>query len=132
MPRTDFIGDFLTMVRNASKANKDKVTCPSSKMVQKIAELLKEEGFVDQVKPFAEGKKNFLRLHLRFIRGKKPAIQGVKRISKPGLRRYVACGEIPKVQGGLGVAIVSTPKGVITDRQARQQKVGGELICTVW
>ncbi|HTL48144.1 MAG TPA: 30S ribosomal protein S8 [Verrucomicrobiae bacterium] len=132
MPRTDFIGDFLTMVRNASRAHKDKVTVPSSKMTQRIAELLKEEGFVDQVKPFADGKKNFMRIQLKYIRGKKSAIQGLKRISKPGLRRYVGCEEIPKIQGGLGVAIVSTSKGIITDRKARQDKLGGELLCTVW
>jgi len=132
MPRTDFIADFLTMIRNASKAGKDKVTSPSSRMALRIAEILKEEGFVDQVKPFAEGSKNYVRVHLKYIRGKKAAIQGIKKISKPGLRRYVNAESIPKVQGGLGIAIVSTSKGIVTDRHARQQKIGGELICTVW
>lgn len=132
MPVTDFVADFLTVVRNASKAKKDKVTVPASKMTVKIAEILKEEGFVDNVKPFTEGKKNFIRIHLKYIRGKHAAIQGLRRISKPGRRFYVSSDEIPRVQGGLGVAIVSTSKGILTDRQARQSKSGGELLCTVW
>ncbi len=132
MPVTDFVADFLTVVRNAAKAKKDKVTAPSSKMTAKIAEILKEEGFVDNVKTFAEGKKNFIRVHLKYIKGKQPAIQGLKRISKPGRRVYVPSGKIPRVQGGLGIAIVSTSKGILTDKQARQQKAGGELLCSVW
>ncbi len=132
MPVTDFVADFLTVVRNAAKAKKDKVTVPASKMTVKIAEILKEEGFVENVKPFTEEKKNYIRIHLKYIRGKKPAIQGLRRVSKPGRRIYVSCDEIPRVQGGLGVAIVSTSKGVLTDRQARQSKAGGELLCKVW
>ena len=132
MPVTDPVADFLTVVRNASKAKKDKVTVPASKMTVKIAEILKEEGFVENVKPFAEGKKNFIRIHLKYVRGKYAAIQGLRRISKPGRRFYVSSEEIPRVQGGLGVAIVSTSKGILTDRQARQSKSGGELLCTVW
>lgn len=129
----DFIGDFLTAIRNASKARKDKVTIPSSVITVRIAELLKEEGFVENVKPFAEGNKNFVRVHLKYLSGgKSPAIQGLRRISKPGLRRYVGYQNIPKVLGGLGVAILSTPKGVMTDRQAREAKAGGEILCTVW
>ena len=132
MPVTDFVADFLTVIRNASKAKKDKLTTPSSRMAAKIADILKEEGFVENVKPFAEGKKNYLRIHLKYIRGKQPAIQGLKRISKPGRRVYVNSEEIPRVQGGLGIAIVSTSKGILTDKQARQQKAGGELLCSVW
>src|SRR5260221_14072913 len=129
MPVTDFVADFLTVVRNASNAKKEKVTVNASKMTVKIAEILKEEGFVENVKAFSEGKKNFIRVHLKYIRGKKPAIQGLQRISKPGRRLYVGFDEIPRVQGGLGVAIVSTSKGLLTDRQARQSKTGGELLC---
>ncbi len=132
MPVTDFVGDFLTVIRNASKARKEKVTLPASKMTVQIAEILKSEGFVENVKPFTEEKKNFVRIHLKYIQGKKPAIQGIRRISKPGRRRYVGAEEIPRIQGGLGVAIVSTSKGVVTDRQARQTNVGGELLCTIW
>lgn len=132
MPRTDFIADFLTMIRNASKAHKDKVTLPASNLTIKIAELLQEEGFIGQAKVFSEGSKRFVRVHLKYVRGNKPAIQGLRRISKPGIRRYVPVESIPRVQGGMGIAIVSTSKGVITDRKARQENVGGELICSVW
>lgn len=132
MPVTDFVGDFLTVVRNASKAHKDKVTFKASKMTVRIAEILKEEGFVENVKPFTEDKKNFVRVHLKYMQGKRPAIQGLKRISKPGRRRYIASDAIPRVQGGLGVAIVSTSKGLLTDRAARKANIGGELLCTVW
>lgn len=132
MPRTDFIADFLTMIRNAMRSGKDKVTLPVSKETMRIAEILKDEGFVHQVKGFEEDKKRFVRLHLKYLRGNKPAIQGLKRISKPGRRTYVGCDKIPRIRGGLGVAIVSTSKGVISDRKARQDKVGGELLCSVW
>ncbi len=132
MPVTDFVGDFLTVIRNASKAHKDKVTAPASKMTVRIAELLKEEGFVDNVKPFSEDKKQFVRIHLKYMHGKRPAIQGLRRVSTPGRRRYVASEAIPRIQGGLGVAIVSTSKGIVTDREARKSKIGGELLCTVW
>jgi small subunit ribosomal protein S8 len=132
MPVTDFVADFLTVVRNAARAKKDKVTVPSSKMTAKIAEILKEEGFVENVKAFSEEKKNYLRIHLKYVRGKRPAIQGLTRVSKPGRRIYVGSEDIPRVQGGLGIAIVSTSKGILTDRQARQSKTGGELLCKVW
>ena len=132
MPVTDFVGDFLTVIRNASRAHKDKVTAPASKMTVRIAELLKEEGFVDNVKPFSEDKKQFVRIHLKYMHGKRPAIQGLRRVSTPGRRRYVASEAIPRIQGGLGVAIVSTSKGIVTDREARKSKIGGELLCTVW
>jgi small subunit ribosomal protein S8 len=133
MSRYDFIGDFLTSIRNASKAKKDKVTMPASVITVRIAELLKNEGFIENVKPFNDGNKNFVRIHLKYLAGgKKPAIQGLKRVSTPGLRRYVGYEEIPKVLGGFGVAILSTPKGVLTGRQAREAKAGGEILCTVW
>lgn len=132
MPCTDFVADFLTVVRNASKAGKEKVTVPSSKVTAKISEILKEEGFIESVKSFSEGNKHFLRIHLKYIRGKNPAIQGMRRISKPGRRYYLGHDEIPRVQGGLGIAIVSTSKGLLTDRKARETKAGGELLCTVW
>ncbi|MBI3306729.1 MAG: 30S ribosomal protein S8 [Candidatus Omnitrophica bacterium] len=132
MPCTDFIGDFLTVIRNASKARKEKVTAHASNMAIKIAEILKEEGFVENVKVFTEGKKRSIRLHLKYIHGRKPAIQGLQRISTPGRRWYVGSEEIPRVQGGLGVAIVSTSKGVLADAKARQMNLGGELICKVW
>lgn len=132
MPRTDFIADFITQIRNASRAQKDKVTIPTSNITLEIAQLLKEEGFVGEVKEFSEGPKRFVRIHLKYIEGKKPSIQGIKRVSTPGRRKYVGYDDVPRVQGGLGVAIVSTSQGVMSDRKARQNKVGGELICTVW
>jgi len=132
MPRTDFIADFITQIRNASRASKDKVTIPTSNITLEIAKLLKEEGFVGEVKEFSEGVKRYVRIHLKYIDGKKPSIQGIKRQSRPGLRKYVGSADVPRVQGGLGVAIVSTSQGIMSDRKARQDKLGGELICTVW
>ncbi len=105
---------------------------PSSKMILRIAEIFKQEGFIENFKTIEEGSKKSIRIHLKYLKPKKPAIQSVIRISKPGLRRYVNCEEIPRVLGGLGVAIVSTSKGIMTDRQARAAKVGGELLCKVW
>ena len=132
MSRYDFIGDFLTSIRNASKAHKDKVTAPASGITVRIAEILKEEGFIENVKPFNDGNKNFVRIHLKYLPGgKKAAIQGLRRVSTPGLRRYVGSQEIPKVLGGLGVVILSTPKGVMTGKQAREAKAGVEVLCTV-
>lgn len=129
---SDFVGDFLTIIRNASKAHHEKVTAPVSGLTENIAVILKEEGFIDNFKVFVEGKKKFIRVHLKYLHGKKPAIQGLRRISKPGLRVYVGSGKIPRVQGGLGVAIVSTSKGVMSDRKARHSNMGGEVLCKVW
>ncbi len=132
MAQSDFVGDFLTVIRNASSARLDKVTVPSSKVAVKILEILEKEGFIQNFKSFEEGVKRFVRIHLKYTRGKRPAIQGLRRISTPGLRRYVGVNKVPNVLGGFGVAIVSTSKGLMTDRQAREMNVGGEFICTVW
>ena len=129
---TDPIADFLTQIRNALRAGKARVTIPASKLTLRLAEILKEEGFIENFKALDEGVKRLVRIHLRYQNRKQPAIQSLVRVSKPGLRQYVNCQEIPRVLGGLGVAIISTSKGVITDREARKQKVGGELICKVW
>lgn len=129
---TDFIADFLTQIRNASRAGKDKVTTRSSHLAARLAEILKEEGFIESYKPFSEGTKNFLRIHLKYLRGKQPAIQGIQRVSKPGRRIYVGCEEIPRVVGGLGISVVSTSRGILVDREAKLAQVGGELICKVW
>ena len=128
----DFIGDFLTVIRNASRARKDKATLPTSNLTMRIAEILKREGFIDAYKLIEEGPKRFLRVHLRYHRGKEPAIRSLVRISRPGLRRYVSSERVPKVLGGLGCAIVSTSCGLMTDREARAQNLGGELLCKVW
>ncbi len=132
MTSTDFIGDFLTAVRNASRAHKEKVTVPGSKLAAKIAELLKAEGFIENHKAFSEGNKQFIRIHLKYVRGRQSAIQGIKRVSRPGRRVYVGASEIPRVVGGLGIAVVSTPKGLLVDREARKARMGGELLCKVW
>jgi small subunit ribosomal protein S8 len=132
MPITDFVGDFLTVVRNASRAKKDKVTARASNLAVQVAEILKKEGFIESFKPFNEGNKRFIRIELKYIRGRQPAIQGIQRVSKPGRRIYVGCEEIPRVVGGLGVAVVSTSKGLLVDREARKARVGGEFICKVW
>ncbi len=132
MTSTDFVGDFLTHIRNASRARKEKVTTRTSGLTLRLAEILKQEGFIDQFKPFSEGNKNFVRIHLRYLRGKQPAIQGIRRVSTPGRRVYVGSEEIPRVVGGLGVSVVSTSKGVLVDREARKARAGGELICKVW
>ena len=132
MASTDFIADFLTTIRNASRARKEKLTAPTSRTTTRIAHLLKEEGFIENYKCFNEGDKNFIRIHLKYMRGRQSAIQGIRRVSKPGRRIYVASGEIPRVLGGLGVSLVSTSKGVLVDREAKKSKIGGELICKVW
>ncbi|MBI1978002.1 MAG: 30S ribosomal protein S8 [Candidatus Omnitrophica bacterium] len=129
---TDPIADFLTQIRNAARAGKANVTLPGSKLTLKIAEILKRDGFIENFKLVEEKPKRFIRVHLKYMKGKQPAIQSLIRISKPGIRQYVNSEEIPRVLGGLGIAILSTSKGVMTDRDARTQKVGGELLCKVW
>ena len=129
---TDPIADFLTRVRNASRATKAKVTVPGSKLTLRIAEILKQEGYIENYKWLEEGVKKSIRVHLKYETGKKPVIQSIVRMSKPGLRRYVDRTEIPRVLGGLGTAILSTSKGIMTDREARKTGIGGELLCEVW
>ena len=132
MTSTDFVADFLTQVRNASRVGKEKMTARASKLTVRIAEILKEEGFIDNFKFFNEGNKRFVRIHLKYLRGRQPAIQGIQRVSKPGRRIYVGREEIQRVVGGLGISVVSTSKGVLVDREAKKARVGGELICKVW
>ena len=129
---TDFIGDFLTVIRNACRARKDKVTARASNLTVRPAEILKAEGFIENFKFFKEGEKRFVRIELRYLRGKQPALQGIQRISRPGKRIYLGSEDVPRVRGGLGVAVISTSKGVVVDREARKARVGGEFICKVW
>lgn len=132
MSQSDFVGDFLTVLRNASQARLEKITTPSSNVALKILEILEKEGFIQSFKGFEEGVKKFVRVNLKYVKGRKPALKGIRRISTPGLRRYVGVKKVPNVLGGFGVAIVSTSKGLMTDRQAKEMNVGGEFICTVW
>jgi small subunit ribosomal protein S8 len=133
MSFTDPIGDMLTRIRNASSARHEKVLVPASRLKARIAEVLKEEGFIkDFVLHKDESKQGAISILLKYTPEREPAINDIKRVSRPGLRRYVDTGAIPRVLNGMGIAILSTSKGVMVDREARKQKVGGELICTVW
>ena len=132
MSMTDPIADFLTRIRNGIMANKVDVVCPRSKIKLKLAEILKDEGFVDAVSKEDDGVQGSISVTLRYDNRHNSAITGIKRISKPGQRCYVGAGELPKVRNGLGVAILSTSKGLMTDRQARKLGVGGEVLCEVW
>lgn len=131
MPATDPIADFLTRVRNAVKARKKYVEIPSSKMKIGLAEILKAQKFIKDFNVIEDNKQNVLRVHLQYVNGV-PSITGLKRISTPGLRTYVGSDEIPRVLGGLGISILSTPSGLKTDKQAKKESVGGELVCQVW
>lgn len=132
MPVTDPIADMLTRIRNAQPVRHDSVTMPVSKIKVAIARVLKDEGFVRDFDVLRAQPQPVLRVHLTYRQGREPAITGLKRMSKPGLRVYVGKGEIPRVYGGLGIAIVSTSKGVMTGGDAWRQGLGGELLCYVW
>ncbi len=131
MPVTDTIGDFLTRVRNGQRAKHKTVDSPASKMKEAIASILKEQGFISDFERINDGVQGTLRVRLRYFNGA-PAIREIKRISRPGIRKYSAASDIPRVYNGLGIAIISTSHGLMTDKQARQDNVGGEIICTVW
>ena len=132
MNMTDPIADMLTRIRNAVSAKHDSVIMPSSKMKVAIARVLKDEGFVKDFALEADGTRAMLKIELSYTGRKEPVLSGIKRVSKPGLRVYVQKREIPRVLGGLGVAILSTPEGVMTGQVARQKSVGGEVLCYVW
>lgn len=127
---TDPIADFLTRLRNASRARKADLLVPYSRMKADIAAILKKEGYVSDFEVKSEGRPQ-LRVVTKFA-DKTPAITGLKRVSRPGLRRYVGADDIPRVLGGMGISILSTPRGVLSGREARRQKVGGELLAYVW
>ena len=131
MSMSDPIGDMLVRIRNAGQANLRVVTMPYSKVKAEIARILKQEGFVGDFVVETEGVKRSLRVFLKF-RGGHSIIVGLRRLSRPGLRRYVGCTEIPRVLGGMGITILSTPSGVLSDREARQRRLGGEMLCSVW
>ncbi|AFN73446.1 Ribosomal protein S8 [Melioribacter roseus P3M-2] len=131
MLTTDPIADFLTRIRNAIKARKKYVDIPSSKMKEGLAEILKTNNYIKDYNVIEDNKQNILRIHLQYVNGI-PSITGLKKVSKPGLRIYAGKDEIPKVLNGLGISIISTSKGLMTDKQARKESVGGEVICQVW
>jgi small subunit ribosomal protein S8 len=131
MSMTDPIADMLTRLRNANKARHDRVDIPSSNLKVGIAKLLKKEGYISNFRIFKDRRQKNLRLFLRYSDGQ-PVILGLRRISTPGCRVYCRKGTIPKIRSGLGTAVISTSKGIMTDVQARQNNIGGEVICTVW
>lgn len=132
MPVNDPVGDMLTRLRNASRARHDKVVVPHSKLKAEVARCLKDEGYVGEIVTHDQGPRKEMTIFLKYGPDKSPVIQGIKRVSRPGLRRYVGVEEIPRPLGGLGISIVSTSRGILVDAEARKQKVGGELICTVY
>lgn len=132
MTMTDPIADMLTRIRNGVSARHDHVTIPASKLKSAVAKVLKDEGFISSYESFEEGPRRFLRVHLGYTQNKEPLLSGLKRVSRPGLRVYVQKREIPRVYNGLGIAIISTPKGLMTGQQAWREKTGGEILCYVW
>lgn len=131
MPVTDPISDFLLRIRNASKAKKFRVEIPASKMKQGLAEILKKENYIHDYSIVEDNKQNIIRIQLKYRDGVS-AITGLKRISKPGLRIYKDATQLPRVYNGLGTAVISTSKGLMTDKEARALAVGGEVICYIW
>lgn len=129
---TDPIADMLTRIRNANSAKHDHVDVPASKLKSEIAKILKDEGFIVEFHRIEKGPQGVLRITLRYGPRKEQVLSGLRRVSRPGLRMYTQREEIPRVRGGLGVAILTTSRGVMTDRQARKMGVGGEVICYVW
>jgi small subunit ribosomal protein S8 len=129
---TDPIADMLTRIRNGSKAKLEKVDIPSSKLKLEIAKILKDEGYIKNLKMVKDRRQGVIRVYLKYTDDEAPVIQGIKRVSKPGCRVYAGNDAIPKVLAGLGVAILSTPKGIQTGKQAKKDNVGGEVLCHVW
>jgi small subunit ribosomal protein S8 len=130
--RSDPIADLLTRIRNASNAEHEKVDIPASKLKVRIAELLKDEGFIKNFRVLEDGRQGMLRVYLKYGPGNEKMISGLVRVSTPGRRVYVGHDDIPSILAGMGVALVSTSRGVFTDREARKQKVGGEVLAYVW
>ena len=129
---TDPIADMLSRIRNANNARHKSVDIPCSNIKREIAKILLDEGYIKGYDVVEDDKQGIIKIDLKYSQDGERVISGLKRISKPGLRVYVKCEDVPKVLGGLGIAIISTSKGIITDKMARQNKVGGEVICYVW
>ncbi len=132
MSMTDPIADMLTRIRNANMVKQQKVDIPSSNVKVNIAQVLKQEGYIKNYKVIADNRQGVLRIYLKFIDEKESVINEITRISKPGSRSYVNSESIPSIKNGLGIAILSTSQGIMTDVSARQAGIGGELLCTVW
>ena len=132
MQITDTIADLLTRIRNANSAKHDTVQIPASNMKKAICQILLDEGYIKNFSVEEDGKQGVITVTLKYLEGKQPVIQGLRRVSKPGLRIYGSVEDMPKVMKGLGIAIISTSKGVMTDREARKQNVGGEVLAFIW
>lgn len=129
---TDPIADMLTRIRNGNDARHESVQVPASNIKREISRILEEEGYIRDFDYVEDDKQGMIHVHLKYSKDDEKVISGIKRISKPGLRVYVKANEVPRVLGGLGIAILSTSKGIMTDRDARKEQVGGEVICYVW
>jgi len=132
MSMTDPVSDLLTRIRNATSVRHDRMDVPASKMKLEIAKILKQEGYIRTFKMIEEGPQGTIRIYLKYADDGEPVIHGLKRVSTPGRRVYRGVGELPKVRNGLGVAVISTNRGVVTDEQARGLQVGGEVLCEIW
>ena len=132
MQITDTIADLLTRIRNAASAKHDTVEIPASNMKKAICQILVDEGYIQSFSVTEDGKQGMIKVVLKYGEGKTPVIKGLRRVSKPGLRIYSNVEELPKVMKGLGIAIISTSKGVMTDRQARKENLGGEVLAFIW
>jgi small subunit ribosomal protein S8 len=132
MSMTDPISDLLTRIRNATTVRHDRTDVPASKMKLEVAKILKQEGFIRTFKVIEEGPQGVIRIYLKYAEDGEPVIHGLKRVSRPGCRIYRGVDDLPRVQNGLGVAVISTNRGVLTDEQARGLRVGGEVLCEIW
>ena len=132
MQMSDVIADMLTRIRNANDAKHDTVDIPASNMKKAIADILLNEGYIKSYQVVEDGKQGIIRIALKYAQGKQKVIHGLRRVSKPGLRIYTNCEDMPRVMNGLGVAIISTSKGIMTDKDARRANVGGEVLAFVW
>ena len=132
MQISDVIADMLTRIRNANSAKHETVDIPASNMKKAIADILLAEGYIKSVQVIEDGKQGIIRVALKYGPGKSKVIHGLKRVSKPGLRIYAGCEDMPRVYNGLGIAIVSTSRGIMTDKKARRENVGGEILAFVW
>ena len=132
MQITDTIADLLTRIRNASSAKHESVEIPASNMKKAICQILMDEGYIRNFTVTEDGKQGIIKVVLKYGEGKTPVIQGLRKVSKPGLRIYSGAAELPKVMKGLGIAIISTSRGVMTDREARKQNLGGEVLAFIW
>lgn len=128
---TDPIADFLTRIRNAANAHHKVVDVPASKMKEHLAAILKDQGFLADFQKIEDGPQGILRLGLRYVNGT-PSVVGMRRVSRPGLRQYAGATELPRVKNGLGIAIISTSQGLMTDKEARTRNIGGEILCYIW